>query len=329
MSLCFQRVVVYQPAHAKPDKSVELWTNTGLLDVRSPFEETVDKRSLEAAIRDLKSWGLMHRHADMALLKHVGNTFEFVSPETPKIKSEIRGRKAPNAQNDQETDFSAHVFLHLAEEFDRESRDLNQQLKMVGSQYQALQRSFQQDQEEDPGTGVHKQPASMTGTDPGNLMIDKRMTAWNHLFQKDSAGSNLLFTDSDPAFTYLLEGLEEKIELLNVEVRHGGAGTDGATKSHVPWSDHLLDIFYRILTTPWTSVIQESVVQAVHEISSEMDAWKESTSESSTISYSFRWYAVPGMAGQSLLNQRLGQETEMNGNTGVNNTVVGLVQEMK
>jgi hypothetical protein len=205
---------------------------------------------------------------------------------------------------------------------------LNERLKRVDSAYQALQRSFQQDQEEEPlDAGVYKHPVSVTGRGPGNLMIDKRMTAWNHLFQEDCAGSDLLFTDSAPAFAYLLEGLGKKIELFNVEVRHGGAGTAGAPQIHAPWSDHLLDLFHRVLSAPWSAELQESVIQAAHEISSKMDAWRESTSEPSGRRYSFCWYAVPGMAGQTLVNQRLGQKGEGHESAGASNTLVGLVQE--
>ena len=51
VSLFFQRVVVYQPAYAKPDHALQSWIDSGLLDVRSPSEKMLDKKRVEAALR--------------------------------------------------------------------------------------------------------------------------------------------------------------------------------------------------------------------------------------------------------------------------------------
>jgi hypothetical protein len=248
------------------------------------------------------------------------------SPETPAIKSEIKGRKGLNRDEGQDTDFSVQLFLHLAEEFDRESNDLNQQLAMVDNQYQSLQRSFQQDQDEGSvGAGISTQPVAAGTENPRPLVFDKRMVAWNHLFQKDSAPSSLLFTDSETAFDGLLEQVEEKVELLKVDA----PAADGNTPAQGPWPEQVPEILQKVLMTPWDPGLLDEVRVIGQEIASGADAWQKSGAPSEDRVYSIIWFAVPGLNGRTLLNRRLGRQEETGGGDGIKNTVVGLVQERR
>jgi hypothetical protein len=338
MSLCFNRVVVYQPASSKPQKDLLPWVERGFLDVRSPFENVIDKKSLEAALRSLRSWGLMHQHADMAYLKTVGNSIAPVDPETARIVADIRATGVKNSKKSEERELSLQVFLHLAQEFDQHSWELRQQLHRFNDQYQALQSLFRQDQPEQSNDLMPKDlPAfasqwqaglfHVTEEDSGNFAIQKRMAAWNHLFQKDPVGSSLLFTDSRSALAYLLDGVQEKVEALNFNIAYTQVESGEAAKNHSSWADHLHEIFNMVLTTPWSHTLQERIVQANREIEKSMGHGQGLTMKSRDRSVSFRWYVVPHQVAASLLNQRCGlNSSNEDEGAGVNNTVVGLIE---
>ncbi len=306
MSLCFHRVVVYHPAHSRPQKALLPWMERGFLNVRSPFEKVIDKKTLEAALANSRGWGLLHQHADMAYLKMVGNDIAPAGPETPRIVSGIRAAGAKSSKEAEGREVSIHLFLHLAREFDQYSSELREQMNRLNDQYQVLQTSFRQDEAGQVCDPIPGKLFPVREKDPGGFMIEKRMAAWNHLFQKDPAGPSLLFTDSRSALTYLLDEVDEKIEVLKLNIPYTQATLTEVLKKHPSWADHLQETFNAVLTTPWNRTLQERVLRAGREIEVEIDRWSRSTMKSHDSGVSFRCYVVPHQAAPSLLNRRCG-----------------------
>ncbi len=291
MCLCFRRVVVYQPAYSKPQEALRPWMDRGFLDVRSPSEKVIDKKVLEAALWNFRSWGLAHQQADMAYLKMVGNDIAPVGPETPRIVSDIKATPAKGSKESEESELSLQLFLRLAQEFDEHSWELKQQMNQFNDQYQALQSFFRQDQIEQAYEPISKDLPACAGPaspidgrapqrqaglfpviedDPGRLMIEKRMTAWNHLFQKDPVGSGLLFTDSPLALAYLLDGIQGKVEVLKFNITYTQAVSGEVPKNHPTLADHIHEIFETVLTTQWSQTLQESIIEAGRQIEAEI-----------------------------------------------------------
>jgi hypothetical protein len=263
----------------------------------------------------------------MAYLKTVGNSIAPVDPETPRIVSEIRATGAKNSKRSEERELSLQVFLHLAQEFDQRSWELRQQLHRFNEHYQALQSSFRQDQLEQAQYSMGKELFPVTEEDPGSLAIEKRMVAWNHLFQKDPVGSSLLFTDSPSALAYLLDGVQEKVEVLKFNITYTQAESREVPMNHPSWANHLHEIFSMVLTTPWSQALQERIVQAGSEIEARIGQGQGSTMKSRDRSVSFRWYVVPHQVAPRLLNRRCGVDSADDAGDKVNNTLVGMIEE--
>lgn len=329
MALFFQRVVIYQPAHAKPPEALRPWMESGFLDIRSPFEKVIQRKPLEAALRDFKSWGDFHQDADMAYLKTVGNNIAPVDPQTPRIVSDIRATGAKDSKGLEESELSLHVFLHLSQEFDQHSWELMRQLNRLNEQYEALQSSFRQDETDQAHDPIQKERFPLEEEDIGSLVIEKRMATWNHLFQKDPADSSLLFTDSRSALDYLLDGVQEKVEVLKVNITYAQTESRERPKNQPSWTDHLQEIFNRILITPWSGTLQEEVVEAGREIEKRINDWRESTKKSHDRRVLYRWYLVPDQVAPGLLNRRCRVDQGDKGYqaTKVRNTLVGMIEE--
>lgn len=329
MSLCFHHIVVYRPAHAKSQDALLPWMEKGFMDVRSPFEKRINKELLDTALPNFKRWGLLHQYADMSYLKAVGNDIAPVGPETPRIASDIRTMAAKSSRTFEESGLPVQLFLHLAQEFDQHSWELRQQLNRLNDQYQALQSSFRQDQAEEARYLIQEETLPHIQEDPGSFMIEKRMAAWNHLFQNDPADSGLLFTDSRLAFAYLLDEVQEKVEILKLNITYTKTELKEALKNRPPWTDHLQEIFDTVLTTPWSRTFQEEFVQSGREIEARIDHWRESTMKSHDRSISLRWYVVPGQVARNLLNRRCGVESGADEDkaAGIKNTLVGIIEE--
>lgn len=327
MSLCFDRVTVYRAAHAGPDRALQGWIESGLLDVRSPFEAAVDQKALETALREFKNWASMHQHTDLALLKQVGHAIAPAGPETPELASEIRGKAGRYEKTGEETDLSIHLFLHLAHAFDRDAWELSEQLKLVDSRFQALQSSFRQDQEEPASTTSRPTDTVFSDGDPGDFMLKQRVSAWNHLFQKDAAGSSLLFTDSESAYNFLLDAVPEKVEMLKGHFRFSRAELKPESRIRFPWRHPLSEIFASVLAAPWSASLRETVIQAGREIGSEMDARAAApTGKNENVNCAMQWCVFPGVKAQGLLG-RDRAHSEGRQDVHASNTLVGLIRQ--
>ena len=349
MSLCFRRAVVYQPAYSKPQEALRPWMDRGFLDVRSPSEKVIDKKLIEQALRNFRNWGLLHEHADMTYLKMVGNDIPPIDPKTARIVSDIKGTAAKGSQNPEDSELFLQVFLHLAQEFDEHSWELKQQMNQFDNQYQALRSFFCQDQIEQAHDPISSDQSACAGPaspidgqapqmqagqfpviedDPGRLMIEKRMTAWNHLFQKDSTGSGLLFTDSPLALAYLLDGIQGKAEVLKFNITYKQAVSGEVPKNHPILADHIQKIFDAVLTTQWSQTLQESVIEAGRQIEAEICRLRGSAVGTHDRSVSFCWYVLPHEVARTFLNRRSGVDSgrEEDGAAKVKNTLVGLIE---
>ena len=155
------------------------------------------------------------------------------------------------------------------------------------------------------------------------------MAAWNHLFQKDPAGSGLLFTDSPVAFAYLLDEVQEKVEVLQFNITYGQAGSGNVLKDHTSWGDHVREILNTVLATPWSRTLQETVIEAGREIEAKIDHLRGSRVKPPDRSVSFRWHVVPFQVARNLLNRCCGIDSshEEDEAANVKNTLVGLIEE--
>jgi hypothetical protein len=330
ISLCFDRLVVYQPAFAKPQQALQPWVDTGVLDIRSPFENVIDKEPLEAALRDFRSWGLLHQHTDTTYLKMAGNGIAPIDPGIARTASAIRGKVEEPLNTSDQSDLSLQLFLHLAQEFDENSWELRDQLNLVNHKYHALQSAFRQDQNGKSHEPAPKDlPARVPEEDLGSFMIEKRMAAWNNLFQNNPADTGLLLTDSHSAFAYLLDEVQNEVEVLKFNFTYTQAGSAGEPKDCPTWANHLQEIFNTVITMPWSRTLQKEIRQVSHETEARIDEWNRSTMKPDDRSISFRWHVVPDQVARTLMNLRCGTESEHAESKApkVKNTLVGMIEE--
>ena len=151
-------------------------------------------------------------------------------------------------------------------------------------------------------------------------MIENRIGAWNHIFQKDPPESTLLFTDSPAAQAWLLEAAEEKIEMLRFPLPSPAEHAD-----RLPWKEPFQALLRSLFVTPWGNQLQEAVQQARDRIEQMIDRWKASVTKPGETMLSFHWAVVPRQSPNTLLNARCGVDAGPSANSRGENTIVGLV----
>ena len=311
LSSCFGRVILYRPVGSSTMKDLDRWVTRGFLEIRVPFEHVIDKNALMAELEQWRTWGLSNQGADMAYLKATGGQMAPVHPLAPEIASEIKGTAGKTQENTKQGGLAIQLFLHLAQDFDRQSRELGEKLKGFKVQQQALQAFLRVDKPEEGEDQIPPEPFPGSNQDPGGLMIEHRMLAWKRLFEADPQESSLLFTDSPTAHAWFLDLAKEQIPLLNFDL----PCTQPLPHS-LPWKDPLEKLFHAVLTTPWNEKLQQRIDGTAREIEAMMVNWRESVTKPGEKTASFHWHVVPNQAAGDVFNERRGPQ----------NTLVGLVE---
>jgi hypothetical protein len=320
LSPYFGRVIVYRPVGSPAMEGTQRWITRGFLEIRVPFQEVIDKNALMAELEQWRTWGLLNQGVDTAYLKATGGQMAPVHPMVPEIASEVRGTAGKTSQESKYGNLARQLFLHLAQDFDRQSRELGEQLKGFKVQQQALQALFRVDKPEEGEEPISPEPFPESNEDLGGLMIENRLLAWNHLFQEDPHESGPLLTDSPEAHARFLDLAQENIPLLQFDLP-----CTPPPPNNLPWKDPLGKLFHSVLTTPWNTPLRQRLDGTARDIETMMESWKKSVTRPGEKTMSFHWHVLPNQPSCGVPEQRRGLDGG-EAPRSTRNTLVGLVE---
>jgi hypothetical protein len=322
LSCCFGRVAVYQPVGALPLRGLQPWIDNGFLDIRIPFAGITDATVLASEFANWKAWGSMHENGDLAYFARLGKSLAPVTPLTPQVAAAIKGTAGKTEPKTDNCELTIQLFLLLAQDFDQQSLDIQEQLDHIEKQKQALEDFFRIDsfEERSTATPVARDGFAQANEDLGNFMTESRMVAWNHLFQKAPARSGVLITNSQAALDFLLEDLAE-----TVTVGHFPISYPLETSGNSPLKGHLGPLLKALLTKPWDDQLRRHVEEVGNRILG-ATAWKQKPPEASAQgTATFHWYLVPNLDTAALLKKQCQKGQGPQKEPG-NNTVLGLLK---
>jgi hypothetical protein len=311
---CLDHLILYRPVGSVAPKGLQRWLDQGFLEIRVPFEDIVDKKAIMAALQQWRTWGLLHPHADTAYLKAAGGNIGSPDPPIPKLVSEIKAGVTEADSVPKNGGLAMQLFLHLAQDFDEMSWDLADHVVRFKLQEQALQEFFRIDQSEEGEFPSPAGPFTDSQEDLGGIMTANRMTAWNRLFQEDHDPSTLLFTDSPAAHAWLLETVQERVEVMELSVSCGESRAN-----NLSWKAPLHDLFRELILSPWSEQLRQRVEEERRRL--------EMMSEPGHRSASVHWSLVPNESPCTLLKKRCGLKTGGDRPGCPQNTLVGLFEK--
>lgn len=207
-------VVVYQPLENRVDDSLTALADQGLIDIRTPL--TGDENRLAAALSEFTQWAGENPGRSTPGADYVGsqqgNVPYFDDSSISRIRSEIKQYKGrPADTNAQETGFSARLFLAAAEQNDRTTAHLDQDLK----QFKALEQGFLDSLVDSDEADFSRRAlgSQIWQEDPGAKRTEQRIRAWAALAAADPELPDLLITTSPAVVDTLVETKGEAINL--------------------------------------------------------------------------------------------------------------------
>lgn len=187
----FGPVILYQPARGAVPEEVGRLEKQGEIVLRYPSTQSED-RLLQLA-RRFQDWGAMHEKASAAVKEFAESGF-YNQEFAPEISTEIlKGPK--EQQHGPEPLFNAGLFLLLAQEYDRQTAELEKELSQTDKAARELFQGIKDGLEDYPGfsNGFDE---SVTAPDPGGYMTESRLRAWNYLLSSDPEPPAVLVTSS-------------------------------------------------------------------------------------------------------------------------------------
>lgn len=246
INACFGQAVVYQPSQHKVPETMQEWAQRGILDIRIPVSGDEDR--LDAILKDYRAWIDLRQGSDISVFRTQTETVPFFDDTRPShIVADIKGNRRP-AQTAQEEEgknpdalFKARTFLQMAQEYDLQHFDIQQDLDLLKEMERDLLNNLKGEDAPHNGEGVGKAVSAME--DPGVYMTGKRIEAWTHLLAHDEETSGVFITSSPAVFEYLIEMVPEAETILNIE---GIPVSDNPLGASEEWQNRLMDRLARL-----------------------------------------------------------------------------------
>ena len=238
LAACFSQFTVYQPSGRKLPSEMQSWIEANVMDVRVPVQ-TEDK-ALEKIAKEFRAFAGLHDNGKnlktAVLWERQGAIPCFGESAVSRIISDLKkSRQGASAEADFDPLFCAQVFLDFAQEFDRQSAELNRDLGVNNRLSRKLLKEINAENEGSlPATPLE---AEIRIEDPAEYKPLDRLQAWLRLFMIDPVDSGLIVTSSQAVFNHLIENLPAAQKVVQSQAV---PLIDAKDDSAILWRDSIL-----------------------------------------------------------------------------------------
>ena len=243
----FKHFWVYQPSSRQIPDEMQPWVDSNVMKVRVPVQ-TADE-AFGKVVKDFQSFA--HLHDDPKRLKTAAQLGQdcgipfFGEATASQIVADVKkGSESDPAESNFGPLFCARVFLDFAQQFDRQSDELNRGLDVHEQRSQTLLEKLSG--QKDAGLPVTPLTAEIKAEDFGEYMTRGRLQAWIRLFLEDTDNSGFFVTSSQSVCNHLIENLTAVEKITPSEGLPAKAAGDDAV---ITWRDPFLRQLKRFVET--------------------------------------------------------------------------------
>jgi len=208
VAACFGPPVIYQ-AWGRIPEFLAKWAEKGRIDVRVPIAG--DEDHLDRVLHEFRHWSEVHRGSDTRFFKTQRQTVPFFSESSrTQILRDIRTREdEKSAPSQADPLFDSRLFLLIAQLWDLQNQEVDQDLKAIQSFEMTLQRHMKGPEESE--FSVERYGPLQ---DLGSHMTLERLRAWARIMAGAEEIPGLLVTDSPSVFEAVLDQIPQPRRLL-------------------------------------------------------------------------------------------------------------------
>jgi hypothetical protein len=246
LAACFRQTTVYQISGTKIPEDMQELSRDGILDIRRPVE--VNGKFLDNILKDYRAWVNIHKGTETAFLAAMANKIPFfdesassqIRADLKKIEKQIPLKEKPDPL------FNAKLFLHVAQEFDLQQKELDEDLMDIDAMEDDFMKNLKWEDDDDHARAVARR--QWDKDDPGHFMTTERINAWASLMLQDSQMSGLFITTSRAVLEHLIETVPEMEQVVCLDDIPLGV-VDNETLSN--WQNSLLEMLEMLAAENW------------------------------------------------------------------------------
>jgi hypothetical protein len=246
LAACFRQTAVYQISGTKIPKDMQELSRDGILDIRIPVE--VNGEFLDKVLKDYRAWINIHQGTETAVLKTMANEIPFFDESAPsQIRADLKktGKQIP-AEEKPDPLFNAKLFLHMAQEFDLQNKELDQDLMDIEAMEDDFMKNLKWEDDNDHARAVARKV--LENDDPGHFMTTERINAWISLMLQDPEASGLFITTSRAVLEHLIEIVPEMEQVICLDAIPISVDEDEA---FLNWQDDLMETLENLARENW------------------------------------------------------------------------------
>lgn len=215
LAACFRHFIVYWPSGIKMPHEMQSWVEANVMEVHVPMQ--LNDRAIKRVVEDFRSFARLHQNSKeiktAAFLRQLEAMPFFNQTAVSQIVSDVKKNiKSETNNKDIDAIFWAQVFLHFAQEFDRQRDELSRQLGVYDRRSQELIKSLRGPDAID--RSVTEATAEINTDDSGEYMALDRLQAWARLFLEDPIDSGFFVTSSQSVFNHLIESQSDAEKII-------------------------------------------------------------------------------------------------------------------
>jgi len=246
LSACFRQTAVYQISGTKIPEDMQELSREGILDIRIPLE--INGEFLDKILKDYRAWVNIHQGTETAFLAAMANKIPFFDESaSSQIRSDLKkiGKQIPPEEKPDPL-FNAKLFLHMAQEFDLQKKELDQDLMDIDAMEDDFMKNLKWEDDDDHARAVARK--QWDKDDPGHFMTAERIDAWVSIMLQDPHAPGLFITASRAVLEHLMDIVPEMVEVICFDAIPMGADEDEALSN---WQDGLKESLEILATENW------------------------------------------------------------------------------
>jgi len=209
LNSCFEKFVVYQPSDLDIAESLHEKEKQGLVEIRIPLKNIEDEKLLKARLQEFRTW-IVQQGKDISHMRNIKNIPFFDDNSPHGISYQVKNvsksdRNTDNPDNADNANKKALLFLHIAQDMDKQNHELYNSLKSFDEKENQFLEELGKYSDKEAHDLSFQRSTILTQEDPGSLMTSERITAFARLFVKDDYTGNVFVTGSPAIMDYLTE----------------------------------------------------------------------------------------------------------------------------
>jgi hypothetical protein len=221
LAALFGQTAVYQISATKVPDNMQTLVKEGILDIRIPMG--INGEFLDKIYKEYRAWISIHQGTEIAFLKTMAHKIPFFDDNaTSQIRAEIKKstRQIPPKEKPNSL-FNAGLFLHMAQEYDRQNEKLSQDLMAIDAMEENVMKDLKGEETNDQArTRVH---TVIEKQEPGHYMTVERIAAWTSFMLNDPQDSGLFVTTSRDVVESIIDLSPETQEIIRFDTVPLGA----------------------------------------------------------------------------------------------------------